>query len=122
MKVVSDFFMFEAKGTIGLDSNLDLASTLRFNPDFSSAMVAEVKELSALLDDQGRLSFPVKIKGIPPKLSTIPDMSGVLGAVVQNEVEKLLEEQLGEELDKSPLGETIRSGISNLFGGKKKKK
>ncbi|MFP6583517.1 MAG: AsmA family protein [Candidatus Hydrogenedentota bacterium] len=122
MKVVSDFFMFEAVGTIGLDTNLDLDSTLRFHPDFSADMVGEVKELSALLDDQGRLSFPVKITGIPPELSTVPDVSGVLGAVVQNEAEKLLEERLGEELNNSPVGETIRGGIKSLFGGGKKKK
>lgn len=121
MKVVSDFFMFEAKGTIGLDTNLDLDSTLRFDPDFSTEMIGEVKELSALVDDQGRLSFPVKITGIPPELSTVPDLSGVLGAVVQNEAEKIIEEQLGEELSNSPVGEKIRGGLKGLLGGRKKK-
>ena len=36
--------------------------------------------------------------------------------------QKLLEEQLGEELSNSPIGETIRGGIKGLLGGRKKNK
>lgn len=86
MKVVSDFFSLDAKGTIGLDTNLNLDSIIHFSPTFSAELVDEVKELRALLDNQGRISFPVKVTGIPPEIETKPDLAGVLKDALKNTV------------------------------------
>ena len=69
-------------------------------------MLGEVKELNLLLDDQGRITFPVKITGIPPELRTVPDTSAILKDAVKNTVR--------EEVKDKVIG-----GIKDLFGGKK---
>jgi hypothetical protein len=133
MKIVSDFFAVDAKGTIGLDTNLDLDAIVRFNADFSAELADDVEGLFGLLDEDGRLVVPVKITGIPPELVTKPDMSGMLKSVmkqtVQNEAQKLLEDQLDEETSgvvNELLGGDDEEGgvgglVKGLFGGKKKK-
>ena len=137
LKVVSDFFSLEAKGTIGLDTNLDLDSVIHFNKEFSATMVGEMKELSAMLDGNGQMSFPVKIKGIPPELDILPDLSGILTDIVKNTVMNEIESQVGDQLldgilggdsetsdadDKdSSLEDSLLGGVKSLFGGKKKK-
>ena len=137
MKIVSDFFELNATGTIGLDTRLDLDSIIYFSPEFSAELAAEVKVLDVLLDSKGRLTFPVKISGIPPELTTVPDTSSLLkGAVektVRGEVKKQLNKLLKNDGDtpagaadstdspESNLVDSIESGINKLFGGKKKK-
>lgn len=116
LTVKSDFFTFLAKGTIGLDSDLKLDSTILFSQEFSSAMVNEVRELKAMMDERGHIKFPVRIEGIAPNLTTKPDLSGVMKNAVSNEAEKLITEQLGEEV-----GGNVGGAIKNLLGGRKKK-
>ncbi|MFP6598007.1 MAG: AsmA family protein [Candidatus Hydrogenedentota bacterium] len=147
MKIVSDFFMLDAVGTIGLDTNLNLDSVIHFDKDFSADMVDQVKELRGLLDNQGRMSFPVKITGIPPDITTTPDISGILKdvakGVVRNEVEDMIKEEIGDEIGEqllnnlveesdsgsakssdgeSSLKESLVGGFKSLLGGNKKKK
>jgi hypothetical protein len=139
--------MLDAVGTIGLDTNLNLDSVIHFDKDFSADMVDQVKELRGLLDNQGRMSFPVKITGIPPDITTTPDISGILKdvakGVVRNEVEDMIKEEIGDEIGEqllnnlvgesdsgsakssdgeSSLKESLVGGFKSLLGGNKKKK
>ena len=144
IKVVSDFFELNAKGSIGFDTNLDLDSVIYFSPAFSAELADEVKELEVLLDSSGRLAFPVKITGIAPDLSTVPDTSSMLKGAVGNTVRKEMKKKVKDLLninDEAPaeapadgteppeeskpsaedtLVDSIESGIKGLFGGKKK--
>lgn len=112
LKVISDYFNFTAKGTIGLDTNLDLDSVVSFHQDFSSRMVKEVKELSALVDGDGRLSFPVQITGIPPELDTKPKMDSILQDVVKNKVRQEIEDQVSDQI-----GDQVGGIVNQLLGG-----
>ena len=96
MKIVSDFFTLNAQGTIGFDTRLDLDSTIHFSPEFSAELVDEVKELEFLLDGQGRLTFPVKITGIAPELTTVPDTSEMVKGAVKKTVIKEVNKLIGD--------------------------
>jgi hypothetical protein len=121
LQIVSDFFALDATGTIGFDTNLNLESVISFNKDFSAKMVEETKELSTLLDDQGRLSFPVKVSGIAPDLTVVPNVQDLLKGAAKNAVKeeatKAVTDALGEEA-----GGVVGGVVDKLFKGRKKKK
>ncbi len=144
IKVVSDFFEFNAKGTVGLDTRLDLNGIIYFSPEFSHDLAAEVKELEYLLDDQGRLYVPVKITGIPPEVSTLPDtktwLNSAVGQAVKTEMKNKVKDLLkiednpeaaaegdGENTEETDPQETVEEavegaivdGIKGLFKKKK---
>lgn len=107
----SDFFRLEGKGTIGFDTDLDLDAVIYFAKDFSDGMASGVKELKYLFNEEGRLAFPVTIKGVPPKLTILPDVGDLVkraatGAIkeegvgtLKKEADKLLKGVLGGEED-----------------------
>jgi len=121
LQVVSDFFTLDAKGSIGFDTNLDLDAVIYFNETFSSGMVATTKELDVLLDDQGRMAFPVKITGVPPELSVKPDVSDILQNAVKNEATKAVTDALGVDESDSGVGGLIEGTVNKFFKKKKKK-
>ena len=95
LQVVSDFFTLEAVGTIGFDTRLDLDCTIYFTPEFSAGMVSTTSALSVLLDENGRLAFPVKVSGIAPELAVFPDVSKLLERAVKGTIR----EKAGKVLD-----------------------
>ena len=95
LQVVSDFFTLEAVGAIGFDTELDLESTIYFTPEFSAGMVNTTSQLSVLLDENGRLAFPVKVTGVPPELTVFPDVSKLLEKAVKGTIR----EKAGQVLD-----------------------
>jgi hypothetical protein len=121
LKIVSDFFALDATGTIGFDTHLNLESAISFNQEFSAKMVEDTSELSTLLDDQGRLSFPVKVSGIAPDLTVVPNVQDLLKGAAKNAVKeeatKAVTDALGEEA-----GGVVGGVVDKLFKGRKKKK
>ncbi len=95
LQVVSDFFTLDAVGTIGFDTELNLESTIYFTPEFSAGMVNTTSQLSVLLDENGRLAFPVRVSGVPPELAVFPDVSKLLEKAVKGTIR----EKAGEVLD-----------------------
>ena len=82
----STYFSLDAKGTIDFDTTMNLESTIYFSPEFSAGLVQTTKELELLLDKDGRLVFPVKIKGKPPGLIVVPDVSKLLTSTVKKTI------------------------------------
>lgn len=116
----STHFELASAGRIGFDSKLDLKSKIYFTPEFSQTLVAQAKELDILLDDRGRLAFPLTISGTLPKVVVLPDLKGLVkqGArgILEKEVDKIIEKEGGDAL---------KEGASNLLRditGRTKKK
>jgi len=70
-----------------------------FDSAISSGIIGKVKELSNILDPQGRLVIPLEISGTPANLQIIPDVRkltemGAKNAIKQG-AEKLLDRALG---------------------------
>jgi hypothetical protein len=75
-------------------------------------MAGTTKELRYLFNDEGRLAFPVKISGVPPKLIILPDVGDLVkraatGAIKEEGVGRIKEEAGGL--------------IRGILGGEKKK-
>ncbi len=86
LKVDSDFFRLESQGTIGFDTRLDLDSVIYFSQGFSEGLAAQTKEIRVLFNQEGRLAFPVKISGVPPDLSIVPDVSELVKRAAEGTV------------------------------------
>src|SRR5262249_27707069 len=90
--LASSLFDLDCTGTIRLPqgpetpAELNLQSQVHFNPKFSSALAAKVKELSYGFDEKGRLTLPVLIKGTPPSIVVSPDAHALLSKTVTNAV------------------------------------
>jgi len=114
LHIQSDYFELDAKGTIGFDTNLDLAANIYFNKDFSAGMASIVKEISVLFDDQGRLAFPVKITGIPPDLKVMPDV----GDLVKRAATGVIKQEATKQIEKA-IGGQAGGIVNKLLGGDK---
>ena len=120
----SGLFDLKAKGRIGFDTQLNLAGEMIFGKSFSSSLQRAVKELDSIINDQGHLVIPVKIKGSASKPKMYPDTSKLLksgvGDLLKKEGAKLLEKEgkklLGKEAGKLLEGEGGKL-LKGLFGG-----
>ncbi len=133
--IESDFFRLEGKGTIGFDTDLDLDAVIYFAKNFSDGLAGTTKELRYLFNDEGRLAFPVKISGVPPKLMVVPDVGDLVkraatGAIkeegvgrIKEEANKLLKGVLGgDKTEATPEGATAPEGESTAAPQEEEKK
>lgn len=98
MRLISDVFEVEGKGEIELPTNkLDMNTKFSFNQDFTQRLGTSVKEIERISAADGRLSFPMKISGIPPKLLVVPDF----GELLKMGAKKALKDQAGKLIDKA---------------------
>jgi len=98
LHLVSDVFELDGSGNIELPTNkLDLVTTFAFNKDFTQRVGTKVKEIERISAADGRLAFPLKVSGVPPKLLVIPD----LGELLKMGAKKALQDQAGKLLDKA---------------------
>lgn len=88
--VNSPTFSFDGGGRVGFDSSLDLQGTLRLSAAISNALVSGVRELRVGLDPGGQISVPLTIRGTPPKVVVVPDVTKLLGSGLQNAAGGLL--------------------------------
>lgn len=107
MRLISDVFEVEGKGEIVLPTNkLDMNTKFSFNQDFTQRLGTSVKEIQKISAADGRLSFPLKISGTPPKLLVVPDF----GELLKMGAKKALQDQAGKLIDKALGGGGDRKG------------
>ena len=115
MIVRGELFDMTSEGTIGFDTEMNLACTISFNSEFSAALAESAKELTTLFDKQERLTFPIRITGTTENLSVVPDIKGLLkrgvGTTVKEEAGRLLDDLLRDkdEEEKKRPGEKLRN-------------
>ncbi len=88
--VSSPTFSFDGGGRVGFDADLDLSGTIRLSPTISRALVSGVRELGVALNSGGEISVPLTIRGTPPKVVVIPDVTKLVGSGLQNAAGGLL--------------------------------
>jgi hypothetical protein len=115
----SKLFTLSAKGWASFAQELSLSGSITFSAALSKSIVAAVKELSSLQDQEGRIQLPLAVNGTLPKLIVIPDpvaLFNKLGrARVERQAEKLLGKILGgKDADKEKNSEIIK-GLGDLF-------
>jgi hypothetical protein len=105
LEAQSDAFNLTSNGTVKLDGELKLSSTIAFAPDISASMAKRSKTVTSMLVGEGRLAIPILIQGKSPLLLVVPDIT----KLVQGAGVKALEQKAGDALNK-------------LLGGKGKDK
>lgn len=103
--IESDAFYLVAKGSIGLNGDLQVNSTLFIPQDLSDAFISSVPELIYLKDNNGMITMPLDIAGKLPNISVMPNLDYVIQRLAVSKGQELLDrifkkqtsEQKGQE-------------------------
>ncbi|MFN8625731.1 MAG: AsmA-like C-terminal region-containing protein [Candidatus Binatia bacterium] len=126
LSVDADDFAVRATGWIGFDQDADLLGVLTMSQAFSRDVVSDVKEARFLLDDQGRLAVPFRLRGRLGVAKPQPDTAYLVARLSQGigsgGLKDLLGRLLGPPQDATPAhrsegaGGSIERGLRSLFG------
>jgi hypothetical protein len=106
----SDVFSLRTSGTFTLgDNQLSSRGSLILSERDSLELVERIKELRGLMNDKGRVSIPLTLSGIVPKVIVLPD----IGAISKTSAGAALKEKAGAAverlLEKKGLGDILRA-------------
>ncbi|MFH1359944.1 MAG: AsmA family protein [Candidatus Omnitrophota bacterium] len=108
-QVETNVFMITGQGTLNLDRQLSLSVGLSIPQDLSDSMVQATPELEYLLDDNGEIYIPAKIKGQIPDFSYMPDLEYLGKKIIvqhgKEELQKVLQKVLGKDEKEQPAQE-----------------
>ena len=100
LRVETDTFELGGAGQAGLDGSVNAKATLTVEPQLSAAIIRSVAELQYLTDKQGRLEFPVTIRGHAPRLALLPDVGHLASHLTREKAEELIGDVLNRVLNK----------------------
>jgi len=113
------------KGTFALDNALDVTATLVASKQLSDDIVADVREVKYIENDQGKVAIPFRLTGALPQVQLKPDIE-FLTRSLSRAVGKGLEEIVGKDQptpapgapppSKHPERELLKKGLQGLFG------
>lgn len=113
LRVLADVFSLSSQGSVGLDGQLNLRATISFDPDLSNSITNRVLEMKPLLNKDGRLSIPLLVKGKPPAVVVIPDVTDL----AQRAAVGTIRETLGGALrGGSGAAKGIGKGLGKVLG------
>jgi hypothetical protein len=101
----SELFDLTASGTYSVSGNLSLTSELVFNSDFSRALILKVPELKGLANSADRIVVPLMVRGQPPALIVVPDLTMIARAASSGALQSALEKSLS---GKKGIGKDLR--------------
>lgn len=87
-------YSLSGNGRYSLDNELDFKTVMTLSQKLSEELLAAEKNLRYLRTPQGRVALPVAVRGTPPKLSILPDVT----AVAQGASREALTDVLGKVL------------------------
>jgi uncharacterized protein involved in outer membrane biogenesis len=129
----SDDLMLEArdyamrgKGTFALDNELDITATLVASKQLSDAIVADVRAVKYIENDQGKVEIPFRLTGALPQVTPKPDIESLTRSLSRAVVGKGVEEIFGKDKptpapgapppSKHPERDLLKKGLQGLFG------
>ncbi|MEW5806590.1 MAG: AsmA-like C-terminal domain-containing protein [Acidobacteriota bacterium] len=92
LKFHSQDIDLDGEGVLKFDSSVDFNLEARFSPQVSRDMIASTPMLKFRMGRDGRLSFPLKIKGTIMKPEVVLDMNKVLKESTKEELMKSIKE------------------------------
>jgi hypothetical protein len=88
-------YSLSGNGRYSLDNQLDFKTVMTLSQKLSEGLVAAEKNLRYLRTPQGRVALPVAVRGTPPKLSILPDVTAVAQGASREALTGILEKALG---------------------------
>jgi len=115
------------KGTYSLDNQLDFTATLIASRELSDDVIADVREVKYLANEQGKIEIPFRLTGALPHVKPKPDGEFIARALSRAVVGKGLEKIFGKDKPpppgvtatpdlKHPERELLKKGLEGLFG------
>ncbi|MFQ5902441.1 MAG: AsmA family protein [Candidatus Binatia bacterium] len=111
-------YSINGKGWIGFDKTMKWNATLIMSPQFTQELMKKHKNVRYMLDRQGRLAVPFRLKGTLPNVQAKPDLKGLVKAIQRGLLRRGIERALGGKKDKKKKGKRdwIQKGLEQLFG------
>lgn len=127
LAVIATDYGMRASGWIGFDRQADLAGRLLMSKAFSTDVAADVKEAKYLLDDNGQLAVPFRLRGKIGEAKPQPDsdylIDALTRAVTHGGADDLLQRLFGGKQHASKAtpggeqpGKTLEQGLRDLLG------
>ena len=132
LQIDTDTFQLgQGIASIGLNGVVAGQIVLRIDPDLSAALIQSVREFEYLADRDGRLEIPIRIDGVLPHVTVIPDLQVVAtrlavsktAEVLGNFLQKRLPNATGSGQPPTPSGpapDPLAGLLENFLQAKKK--
>jgi hypothetical protein len=102
LQIATDTFQIYGGARVGLvNQDVSAQTVLAVDPELSSALIRSVNELSYLTNRQGALEIPLKVQGIAPRITVIPDVGYVASKVAVSKTQDVLTGFLQKAAEKS---------------------
>jgi len=88
-------YLIGGQGRYSLDGELDFKTLLTFSQALSDELLAADPRLRYLRGAAGRVELPVALRGTPPKLAVLPDVSHLAGSAAREVLVDALTKGLG---------------------------
>jgi hypothetical protein len=108
--LTSDIFSLDGSGTIALNGDLNLTTTIYFTKDFSQALAQQGRDIKRILASDGRLIIPLTIQGRSPALIFYPNLS----KIIETGAAKEIQEKALSALDKALGGKNREPGKESI--------
>jgi len=103
--IVSDAFYLSGKGSLDMDGNIEIYSSLFIPKDLSLSFIDVVPELRYLENREGMITMPLKIYGRFPDISVTPDIDYVIRKLAVSKGQELIQRIFQKEGPKKAGGE-----------------
>jgi hypothetical protein len=90
LSIGADEFIFQGSARAGMNGNYSLEGLFLIPSDLSAAMVTQVAELQYLLNEEKKISIPLKISGKAGEMKFTVDGQYIAQKLVQNQVKQQL--------------------------------
>ncbi len=127
-------YVLNGAGRYSLAGELDFKTALSFGEQLSQELLRASPDLRYIRDGNGRITLPVALRGAPPNVAVVPDVSKLAGNAAREAVADLIGdaigvERVGPEGDAATAptqptaeelgGELLRQGLKGLLGGQR---
>jgi uncharacterized protein involved in outer membrane biogenesis len=114
LTIVAADYGVRAAGWVTFDQQADIVGTLMMSQRFSRDVATDVKEVRRILDQNGQLVVPFRLRGKLGTATPEPQLGGLLRAMTEGATSDVIGTLLREE-DRAT-GGAIERGLRSLFG------
>ena len=129
--LATDTFSITGGGEVGLNKTIHAKTMLRMDPQLSAGLINSAPQMQMLAGNQGQIEVPLRIDGVLPAVSVIPDINYIGQKIAMAKGQELITGLLTKATKSggqqtagagttgaagSTQKETTEQSIANLFG------
>lgn len=109
-------YVLTGEGRYAFAGELDFKTALSFSEELSQELLAEERDLRYIRDTSGRITLPVALKGAPPDINVLPDVTKIAGNVAREVLVDVISDAIGGKRAE-PAGGAGGNDAGGLIGG-----